>query len=250
MRRILMLLMAIIPAGCAPADPPLPKLAYPKATIGPVVDDYAGTKIADPYRWMESLDSKEVAEWVAASNAVTEPYLKSLPLRQPFATRLTTLWNYPRVGLPDVVDTGALFYTHRKSYPELLPAPQDRLVVGEALHPYFGVTHRPGTPFDIPASLREGTAVPERLTTNNFGFVSPHDYPFAKTSDDQVILGMFGGSVGAWFCQIGAPRLVEEHVQAGRQGDAHHSPDARRIAGRDVRARDSRRRQACDVRRH
>lgn len=107
------------------------------------------------------------------------------------------------------VDTGALFYTHRKSYPELLPVPQDRLVVGEALHPYFGPTHRPGTPFDIPASLRLGTAVPERLTTNNFGFVSPHDYPFAKTSDDQVILGMFGGSVGVWFCQIGAPRLVD-----------------------------------------
>ena len=61
----------------------------------------------DPYRWMEALDSKEVAAWVAASNAVTEPYLKSLPLRQPFATRLTALWNYPRVGLPDVVDTGA-----------------------------------------------------------------------------------------------------------------------------------------------
>ena len=58
------------------------------------------------------------------------------------------------------VDTGALFYVHRKVYPELLPAPQDRLVVGEALHPYFGPTHRPGTPFDIPASLREGTAVP------------------------------------------------------------------------------------------
>ena len=82
--------------------------------------------------------------------------------------------------------------------------------MGEALHPYFGPTHLPGTPFDIPASLREGTAVPERLTTNNFGFVSPHDYPFAKTSDDQVILGLFGGSVGLWFCQIGAPRLVEQ----------------------------------------
>ena len=38
MRRILMLLMAVIPAGCAPADPPLPKLAYPKAPTGPVVD--------------------------------------------------------------------------------------------------------------------------------------------------------------------------------------------------------------------
>lgn len=108
------------------------------------------------------------------------------------------------------VDTGALFYLHRKTYPEPLPAPQDRLVVGEALHPYFGVTHRPGTPFDIPASLREGSALSARLTTNNFGFVSPHDYPFAKTGDDQVILGIFGGSVGLWFCQIGAPRLVAD----------------------------------------
>ena len=107
------------------------------------------------------------------------------------------------------VDTGALFYLHRKTYPELLPAPQDRLVVAEALHPYFGPTHRPGTPFDIPAELREGTAVPERMETNNFGFVSPHDYPVAKMSDDQVILGIFGGSVGLWFCQIGAPPLIE-----------------------------------------
>ena len=83
---------------------------YPKAAAGPVADDYGGTNVPDPYRWMESLDSKEVADWVTASNAVTEPYLKSLPLRQPFVTRLTALWNYPRVGLPDVVDTGALFY--------------------------------------------------------------------------------------------------------------------------------------------
>jgi hypothetical protein len=107
------------------------------------------------------------------------------------------------------VDTRALFYLHRKTYPELLPGPQDRLVVREALHPYFGPTHRPGTPFDIPGELRTGTAVPERMTTNNFGFVSPHDYPVVKTSDDQVILGVFGGSVGVWFCQIGAPPLIE-----------------------------------------
>ena len=108
------------------------------------------------------------------------------------------------------VETGALFYIHRKTYPELLPAPQNRLVVGEALHPYFGPTHRPGTPFDIPEALREGSAVPARLTTNNFGFVSSHDYPFAKTREDQFIIGMFGGSVGLWFCQMGAPRLMDE----------------------------------------
>jgi prolyl oligopeptidase len=116
-----MLLMAIIPAGCGPADPSLPKLAYPTATTGTVVDDYGGTKVPDPYRWMEALDSKDVAAWVAASNAVTEPYLKSLPLQQPFATRLTALWNYPRVGLPDIVDTGALFYSRNSGLQRQAP---------------------------------------------------------------------------------------------------------------------------------
>jgi prolyl oligopeptidase len=82
---------------------------YPTPRKGDVVDDYHGTKVADPYRWMEALDSKEVADWVAASNAVTEPYLKSLPLREHFNKRLTELWNYPRVGLP-VTESGHLFY--------------------------------------------------------------------------------------------------------------------------------------------
>jgi hypothetical protein len=107
------------------------------------------------------------------------------------------------------VATGALFYTHQRTFPALLPTPEDRLVVGEAVHPYFGVTHRPGTPFDIPAPLRAGPGVPSRLRTNNFGFVSPHDYPFVRARDTQFLVGLFGGSVGLWFCQVGAPRLVE-----------------------------------------
>ncbi len=134
MRRILALpLMTMLPAGCSPADPPAPRLAYPKAATGPVVDDYGGTKVPDPYRWMESLDSKEVAEWVAASNAVTEPYLKALPLRQPFVTRLTALWNYPRVGLPYVVDSGALFYARNSGLQRQAPIYRRALAHGRAV---------------------------------------------------------------------------------------------------------------------
>ena len=122
MRRILACaLMTMLPAGCSPADPPSPRLTYPAAATGAVVDDYAGTKVPDPYRWMESLDSNEVAGWVAASNAVTEAYLKALPLRQPFQTRLTALWNYPRVGVPYIVDTGALFYSRNSGLQRQAP---------------------------------------------------------------------------------------------------------------------------------
>lgn len=108
------------------------------------------------------------------------------------------------------VETGGLFYTHRKTYQELLPAPGNQRLVTEALHPYFGPTHTPGTAFDIPESLRVNSSAPSRLRTNNFGFVSSHDYPFVKARSSQFVIGMFGGSVGLWFCQVGAHRLLEE----------------------------------------
>ena len=103
-------LLAVLFISCAPAERPVPKLTYPVARKADVVEDYHGTKVADPYRWMEDLDGKETADWVAASNAVTEPYLAQLPLRQRFTERLTELWNYPRVSLPSI-EGGQLFYT-------------------------------------------------------------------------------------------------------------------------------------------
>jgi prolyl oligopeptidase len=110
MKRILVItLLGAIAVGCASTETKEAGLTYPVAKKDAIVDDYAGTKVADPYRWMEALDSKEVADWVAASNAVTEPYLASLPLREHFSKRLTELWNYPRVGLP-VVQAGKIFY--------------------------------------------------------------------------------------------------------------------------------------------
>ena len=63
----------------------------------------------DPYRWLEDLDSPEVARWVAQQNAVTHAYLETLPLRDHFRRRLTALWDYPRTSLPDV-ENGRLFY--------------------------------------------------------------------------------------------------------------------------------------------
>jgi prolyl oligopeptidase len=104
------LLCAVTVSACQQAEPAEQRLSYPVAHKGDVVDHYGGTKVPDPYRWMEALDSKEVADWVAASNAVTEPYLATLPLRAHFNERLTELWNYPRVSVP-VVKGEKLFYS-------------------------------------------------------------------------------------------------------------------------------------------
>jgi prolyl oligopeptidase len=73
---------------------------YPQPRRGDVVDDYFGTKVADPYRWMEDLNAPEVKQWVDAENAVTFKYLDSLPVRDALKKRITDLYNYPRVSTP------------------------------------------------------------------------------------------------------------------------------------------------------
>ena len=95
----------IAPAAFVDAQKP----AYPPTQKGDVVDDYFGTKVPDPYRWMEDLDSKPVADWVAAQNAVTFRYLDQLSLRNELKKRITELWNYPKVALP-FMEAGRVFY--------------------------------------------------------------------------------------------------------------------------------------------
>jgi len=84
-------------------------LNYPQPPKGDVVDDYFGTKIADPYRWMEDLNSPPVKQWIEAENAVTFKYLDSFPMREELRRRITDLWNYPRVTTPFF--EGRWFYT-------------------------------------------------------------------------------------------------------------------------------------------
>jgi len=73
---------------------------YPAARKADVVDDYHGTKVADPYRWMEDPDAPETVAWVAAENRLTRSFLDSIPARQAIDRRLKKLWNYPKYGLP------------------------------------------------------------------------------------------------------------------------------------------------------
>jgi len=76
------------------------KIAYPESKKVDVVDDYFGTKVADPYRWLEDSKSPEVKAWVEAQNKVTFAYLDKIPYREKLRTRLTELYNYPRISAP------------------------------------------------------------------------------------------------------------------------------------------------------
>src|SRR5262249_19250002 len=120
MKRAALLLGAVLlvaascspsPRPAAPPPPPTPTQApppptatpraylYPAAAKGAVVDDYHGTKVPDPFRWMDKADDPSTVAWVEAENALTRKVLDR-PGRAAIEKRLTELYDYPKIGVP------------------------------------------------------------------------------------------------------------------------------------------------------
>jgi prolyl oligopeptidase len=78
------------------------RIHYPETRRGDQVDDYHGTKVADPFRWLEEdvRKSDEVRAWVEAQNKITFAYLRSIPERLAIRRRLTELWNFVKYTPP------------------------------------------------------------------------------------------------------------------------------------------------------
>lgn len=132
-RIMLTFLLVLIPLLCIAAllandAPSLTKLDYPKAKRVDQVDDYHGTKVADPYRWLEDTDSPDTLAWVQAENKLTFGYLDQIPYRKAIHDRLTKLWNYERFGVPDQRG-GRYFYQHNNGLQN-----QSVLLVAESLN--------------------------------------------------------------------------------------------------------------------
>lgn len=85
-------------------------IVYPDTKKGTVVDEYFGVKVADPYRWLEDDMSEETAEWVKAQNKTTYSYLDQIPYRDAIKTRLSTLLDYEKVGMPFIEGDYTYFY--------------------------------------------------------------------------------------------------------------------------------------------
>src|SRR5262249_1430364 len=77
-----------------------------------VVDKLHGVEVADPYRWLENADSKEVQAWVEKQNRYTQSFLEKLPGRKEIRARLSALMDIGTLGTPKPVK-GRYFYTKR-----------------------------------------------------------------------------------------------------------------------------------------
>lgn len=78
----------------------MPALTYPKTEKVAQTDDYHGTKVDDPYRWLEEDTAANTKDWVVAQNKVTFDFLGKIPYREKIKERLTEIWNYPKYGQP------------------------------------------------------------------------------------------------------------------------------------------------------
>jgi prolyl oligopeptidase len=125
-------LSAAILLVCA-NTPPLPAqtegaaLEYPKVKTVDQVDDYHGTKVADPYRWLEDADSPDTKAWVEAEDKLTFGYLEKISYRGAIRDRLLKLWNYERFTTPEQ-ENGRYFYQHNNGLQN-----QNVLLVAESL---------------------------------------------------------------------------------------------------------------------
>lgn len=107
MKKILLPLLAL---ACTPITMKAQKITYPATAKVEQSDDYFGTKIADPYRWLEIDTAKNTEAWVKDQNALTNAYLEKIPFRDKIRKRLTELWNYPKYSAPQKEGDWFIFY--------------------------------------------------------------------------------------------------------------------------------------------
>lgn len=91
----------------------LPALKYPQTTKVDTVTDYFGTKVSDPYRWLEDDRSPETEDWVKTQNKLTFGYLNQIPFRNAIKEKLEAIWNYEKIGAP--FNEGAFTYFYKNN---------------------------------------------------------------------------------------------------------------------------------------
>jgi len=111
MKNLLILISLSMLIGCNQISKS--KLVYPETQKSQTSTDYYGTKVPEPYHWLEDDNSPETKNWVLAQNKVTKDYLESIPFRQQIKDRYTKLWDYPKVSAP--FKAGGIWFTSKNN---------------------------------------------------------------------------------------------------------------------------------------
>lgn len=98
----------MIQAQLKPTEQPV--MTYPETKKTDIKDNYFGTEVADPYRWLEDDRSEETKAWVRAQNVVTQKYMGQIPYRNEIKARLTHLMNYEKYSQPFKEGAYTYFY--------------------------------------------------------------------------------------------------------------------------------------------
>jgi prolyl oligopeptidase len=122
------------------------QIKYPETKKVNQVDDYFGTKVSDPYRWLEDDNSEETKEWVKSENQITSQYLSSIPFYDKVKNRLEQLWNYPKYSSP--FKEGEWYYFYKN----------DGLQNQAILYRQMGLTGNPEVFIDPNKMSKDGTA--------------------------------------------------------------------------------------------
>ena len=105
-----LMLSACSPSSPESTDEMRTQLDYPSTRKVDSSDTYFGTTVLDPYRWLEDDTASDTKAWVKAQNAVSLPYLESLPGRAGIRQRLEELWDYTKQSAPRQVGDFYFFY--------------------------------------------------------------------------------------------------------------------------------------------
>ena len=107
---ILILCIAAFIFACTGTEPVQQQLTYPETKKVEQVDDYFGTQVADPYRWLEDDNAEDTKDWVTRQNEVTFGYLAQIPYRDKLRDRITELTDYERYSSPYKAGEYYFFY--------------------------------------------------------------------------------------------------------------------------------------------
>ncbi|MEO5890999.1 MAG: prolyl oligopeptidase family serine peptidase [Ferruginibacter sp.] len=124
------------------------QLKYPSTKKVTQTDDYFGTRVEDPYRWLEDDNSEETKAWVNEENAVTNNYLSKIPYRDKVKSRLEEMWNYAKYSSP--FKEGEYYYYYKN----------DGLQNQSVLYRQIGLDGTPEVFIDPNTMSADGTAVP------------------------------------------------------------------------------------------